>query len=264
MKKLLLLAFLSVSVQASEIDNLILTSGSIKQTFNTGIMTVSGQSDYASLGGISPTGMATNAHLTYDQAEAYNTALANVTVMNTTMTAQEYFDQQAQDSFDGLSTAIGTYVEASSQLISAVQVNEMATQAQTTEQAVELQTYVENNELAITTEQVDTYNGALDMVETAAQSAAAFTAVAADVDLVSSAQEQADALGQSFHFAETTYYSQGNFTVSLSAGNVSLDVSGYLKTALDVLAMGQQGTFYTTGPTANDCFFSSDPKACER
>lgn len=240
-----------------EIDNLIETSSSIKSTFSQGVQTISGQLVYAPEGGITPTGMAQAAHLTVEQTQAYNAALSSVSVMNTEVTAQEYFDNQVDNSFQALDTAISTYVEASTQLVSAVKVNEMASSVETTADLTEVKTYISNNDLTITDTQVETYNNALDMVEVAAQSAAAFTAIASDVDLVESAQAQADALGQSFSFAETSYYSQGNLSVTLSGGDVSLDVSGYIKTALDVLAAGQDGTFYTTSPVG-DCFFNQE------
>lgn len=257
MKKLLLLAFLSATVQASEIDSLIETSGSIKQTFDLGIRTVAGQMDYAYMGGISPD-MATDAHVSYAQAEAYNQSLSAVSQMNNTMTAQEYFDNQSQVAMDNLGVAVDNYVEASSSLVMAVQVNDMASNVETTEQATEIKTYIANNELNITTEQVDTYNDSLDMVQESAQTAASFMAIASDVQLVESAQAQADELGQSFYFAEAAYYSQGNFTVDLNAGGVSLDVSGYIKTAEEVLAMGGESMFYQTSPTGNECFFSAE------
>lgn len=260
MKKYLALAFLSAFAQASEIDNLILTSGSIKQTFDLGVRTVAGQMDYAQVGGIS-SDMASNAYVTYDQAAAYNQSLTAMSAMNTTMSAQEYFDDQAQQAMDSLSTAVDSYVSAASQLVMAVQVNEMAQAVETTEQAVEIQTYVTNNDLTISAEQVTTYNESLDLVQESAQTAASFMAVAADATLVESAQSQADELGQSFAFAETSYYSQGNVFVDLSSGGVSLDVSGYIKSAEEVLAMGGESTFYQTSPTGNECFF--DQEACD-
>lgn len=259
MKKLLLCLFLSVSVQASEIEQLIITSDSIKQTFDLGIKTVGGQYDIASTGGIT-SDMASSAHLTYDQAEAYNQALTAMKDANYTMTAQEYFDQQSQASLDLLSSAINNYVDASAQLITAVQVNDMASNVTTTEEATQLQTYIENNELAVTTEQVDSYNDALDLVQTSAQVAASFIAIASDVALIDSAQEQADSLNQSFAFAEMAYYSQGNFNVTLSGGEISLDVSGYLVSASDILSAGEASSFYTTSPTGNECFFN--PNEC--
>lgn len=259
MKKLAILLLASVSVQAAEIETLITTSNSIKQTFDLGIKTVGGQYDLATVGGITPE-MASNAHLTYEQAESYNLALTAMKDANYTMTAQEYFDQQSQASLDLLNNAINNYVDASAQLITAVQVNDMASNVTTTEEATQLQTYITNNELQITSEQVDTYNNTLDLVQTAAQTAASFIAVASDATLVESAQAQADALGQSFAFAETAYYSNSAFSVDLAGGTISLDVSGYLKTALDVLAAGGQSTFYTTSPTGNECFFN--PNEC--
>jgi hypothetical protein len=261
MKNLIpMLVLLSASVQASEIDNLITTSSEIRATFDMGIKTIAGQATYAQKGGISVDGMAMDAYLSQSKAEAYNVALAKVSTMNTTISAQEYFDTQAERAFDNLDSAISTYIEASGQLISAVQINQMASEVATTESATELKTYVANNDLSITNEQVESYNESLSLVETAAQEAAAFTAIAADVTLVDSAQSQADALGQSFSFVEDSFYSQGAFTVQLQSGDIGLDVSGYLKTALDVLAMGEYSAFYDAGPTSNDCFFSTNKK----
>lgn len=249
-------ALASVSVQANGIDSLITTSDSLKQTFALGIQTVGGQADYASLGGISPD-MASNAHVSYQQAEDYNTALSAVAEANYNMTAQEYFDEQATLAMDNLGTAVSTYVEASTDLIGAVVVNQMAVEATTQEAAEQLQTYVANNELQITTESVDTYNGALDMVESAAQNAAAFTAIASDQDLVDSAQAQADALGESFSFAEAAFYAQGTTTVAMLSGDISLDVTAYYKTAEDILTAGAESEFYRTSP-AGECFFSQE------
>lgn len=264
MKKLALLVFLSVSVQASEIEDLIQASASIKQTFDKGIMTVGGQIEYANVGGIAPTGMAEDAFVSYSQAEAYNSALSNVSSANYSMSAQQYFDQQVDQSYTQLDEAINSYVEAAQELVKVVQVNDMANnanQADDTQALTELKTYVENNDLELTSESVDGYNESLKAVEISAQTTAVFVAISSDQALMSSAQEQSDALGQSFYFAEETYYSQGNFDIALSNGTVSLDVSGYLKTALDVLAYGQDSMFYQTSPTGSECFFSTE--GCE-
>ena len=235
MKRLLTLAvFLSVSAQASEIENLLSTSGSIRDTFDLGIKTVGGQLSYGNVGGISPE-MAQNAFLTQDQATAYNNALVAMKQANTSMTAEEYYSGQVDTAMDNLSTAVDNYVDASVQLITAVQVNDMASQATTTEKAVELQTYVTNNELSITEEDVTNYNDALEMVETASQVSASYIAIANDQELLGDAQAQA---------------------VSLNSNIITLDVSGYLKTAEEVLASGQDSTFYTTSPTGDSCFFT--------
>jgi hypothetical protein len=43
--------------------------------------------------------------------------------------------------------------------------------------------------------------------------------------------------------------------VDLASGGVSLDVSGYLKTAEEVLTAGAESKFYATSPTGSDCFY---------
>lgn len=250
------LVLASVSVQATEIDNLITTSGSLKDTFALGIQTVGGQAAYAQNGGISPD-MASNAHVSYQQAEDYNNALTAVSQANYSMTAQEYFDDQAAQAMNNLDNAIGTYVQASGDLIGAVVVNQMASEATNQETTEQLQTYITNNELQITTESVDTYNSALDMVESAAQTASAFTAVANDQSLVDSAQAQADEFGDSFSFAQSAFYDQGVATVAMLGGNITLDVTAYYKSAEDILTAGQESEFYRTSPVGQ-CFFSQD------
>ena len=60
MKKTILVAFLIASAQtsASEIQNLINTSQSLRDTFAYGVKFVGGAASYAAVGGIAPTGMA--------------------------------------------------------------------------------------------------------------------------------------------------------------------------------------------------------------
>ena len=254
--KALLLVLASVSAQATEIDNLITTSDSLKQTFALGIQTVGGQAAYANTGGISPD-MVTDAYITQAQATAYNEALAQVAAKNYNITAQEYFDDQSQTAMDVLSDAVNAYAQASTDLIGAVIVNQMAVEATTQETTNELQTYITSNDMQITTESVDTYNGALDTVQEAAQTAASFMAVASDQGLVDSAQAQADALGESFSFAESSYYAQSTVTVAMLSGDVSLDVSSYLKSAQDILTAGEESNFYRTSPVG-ECFFTQE------
>ena len=254
--KALLLVLASVSAQATEIDSLITTSDSLKQTFALGIQTVGGQAAYANTGGISPN-MVTDAYITQAQATAYNEALAQVAAKNYNITAQEYFDDQSQTAMDVLSDAVNAYAQASTDLIGAVIVNQMAVEATTQETTNELQTYITSNDMQVTAESVETYNGALDTVQEAAQTAASFMAVASDQGLVDSAQAQADALGESFSFAESSYYDQSTVTVSMLSGDVSLDVSSYIKSAQDILTAGEGTDFYRTSPVG-DCFFTQE------
>jgi glutamate synthase domain-containing protein 2 len=201
--------------------------------------------------------MVSDAYVTQAQADAYNEALVQVAAKNYNITAQEYFDEQSATAMDALSDAVNTYTQASTDLIGAVMVNQMAIEATDQETTTALQTYVTNNELQITTESVDTYNGALDTVQAAAQTAASFMAVANDQELVGSAQAQADALGESFSFAEASFYAQSTVTVTMLSGDISLDVSGYLKTAEDILTAGAESDFYRTSPVG-ECFFTQD------
>ena len=99
-----LLAFLIVSVPAysNEIDNLVNTSQSIRDSFKYGIQAVGGMQSYAPQGGIAETGTVEAGKISYDQSSAYNQAIA--AVQNATYTydpgAQEYFDCSSRPSYE--------------------------------------------------------------------------------------------------------------------------------------------------------------------
>ena len=67
----------SVPLNATEIDDLVNTSQSIRDTFAYGIKTIAGGAAYAGEGSIAPA-MAENGHISKDQQDAYNAAVAAV------------------------------------------------------------------------------------------------------------------------------------------------------------------------------------------
>ena len=69
------LAIASAQVSATEIDDLVNTSQSIRDTFAYGIKTIAGGEYYALKGGIAPA-MASNGHISKEQQDAYNAAVA--------------------------------------------------------------------------------------------------------------------------------------------------------------------------------------------
>ena len=135
----------AVAQSQTQLDNLVTTSGSIKNTFDLGIKMIGGMDTYAYQGGIAPTGMTSSAHITTEQAAAYNNAVAEVQNVTYGVTAQEYIDGQAQNAQVDMSDAISAYVGAASVLIEVVRVNEMAEEAAASGdvvQAQEVQNYI--------------------------------------------------------------------------------------------------------------------------
>jgi hypothetical protein len=265
----------SVGAQSqTQMDNLVTTSGSIKNTFDLGIKMIGGMETYSWQGGISPDGMVESAYITTEQATAYNNAVAEVQNVTYGVTAQEYIDGQAQNAQVDMSDAISAYVGAASVLIEVVRVNEMAEEAAASGdivQAQEVQNYIAANDVTLEQTEIDTYNDSLDAVQESAQTFAAFTSVANNGEAVAQMQTDASAIGQDFANANDATFDSiaGTVNISFFQGNdtqstVLVDVLGNFKTVEDILTAGETSGFYTTGPTQNECFFagpSEDPNS---
>ena len=250
---------------ATEIDQLVTTSQSIRDTFDYGIRAVSGMDYYSGVGGIAPVGITDPGLVTYQQADAYNAAI--VAVQNATypidVGAQDYFNEQSQQAMNNVQVAIDTYVQAATAMIEVTRVNEMAADAQATgdnETAAAIQDYIGANDVTLEAAEVDMYNDALVGVEAATQEAAAFMAVANDATLVDSANQQASDMGQTYAAAGDAFFDAATGEVSVdfmeSTSSVMLAVNDYFKTDIDILTQGESQPFYTTGPTYNQCFFA--------
>lgn len=267
-----LLAFLLVSAPAysNEIDDLVNASQSIRDTFKYGIKAVGGLQAYAPLGGIAPTGTVDQGKISYNQSKAYNDAL--VAVQNATYTydpgAQEYFDNQAQQAMNEVNAAVDAYVQAAQVVIEVATVNEMAQDAQEAGDergAMALQEYIEANDVVLSDAEVDFYNESLDNVESAAQTAAAYFAVANDEELVATADEMAYDIRVTYAESATSF-----FDVATSAVWVSFDggetiqglaLGGYFVTVESVLIEGEDTEFFRTSPEGG-CWFAPDYEAC--
>jgi hypothetical protein len=264
MKKILaiILASLSVSAQSIDLSNLVNKSQSIVDTFDAGIQRVSGMEVLANQGYIAPVGTVDDVKLTYEQAQAYNNALQMTTEAVYTMTVEEFVGGQVDEARSELNSAVNAFVGASEVLIHAVKVNDMAEQAQESGDAVEaqaVQSYIADNNVEITDVHVDVYNESLDTVEQSAQTFAAFVAVQNDEGLVQDMQAEVDMMGEDFLNAYDAVFdaSTGIATLSFHTTDSVLIygmIDAYTTTA-NILASGQEGDFYTSGPTANDCFF---------
>jgi len=215
-------------------------------------------------GGVSEDGLASNYHVSTAQADAYNTALDNVALATSTMSAQEYVDGQVQNADEALGVAVDQYVGAAYVLIEAVTVNQMAENAQTSgnpDDVVEIQNYINTNDVAIDNTEVLAYNDSLDAIEQAGQTFGAFVSMNT-AENVQGLQDQADQLGYNFLNAQDATFNTVENKVQIAFANYSAGASidftlvNNRVTLPELLAAGEQDSFYTTGPTANPCFFS--------
>ena len=269
------LACLSVSAQSQiDLDQLVTASGSIVTTFDQGIQYVGGVTTATENGQIVGVGSASESHLTYGQADAYNAALDATQQAVYTMSVYDYVEVARQDAAADFGVAVDSYIGASSVLIQAVAVNDMASEAESTGDAVQaqnVQAYIATNDVSITDTHVDVYNDSLDAVEESGQTFAAFVAVANDSEVMQQLETEVAAQGQDFLNADQLMFENGFETgqptiVALfsTGGGAFIDIGlpyNYTGGA-QIYADGVNSEFYNTGPTGGDpCFF--DPMGME-
>lgn len=270
LKALLASLIVSAPAYSNEIDTLVNASQSIRDSFKYGIQAVGGLQSYSTQGKIANTGTVDQGKISYDKSSAYNQAIA--AVQNATYTydpgAQEYFDDQADIAMNEVNIAVDTFVQASQAVIEVVVVNEMAQDAQNAgdeREAMALQEYIEANDVMLADAEVDMYNDALDSVESAAQVAAAYMAVANDAELVAAADEMAYDVRVTYEEAASSFFdiaTQGVW-VSFDGGDTiqGLMLSGYFVTVESIIEEGQQSEFFRTSPEGG-CWFAPDYEAC--
>lgn len=146
---------------------------------------VTGASYYAGVGGIAPDGSVTAAQLTVEMASAYNQALSNVQnaqYYNTSMLLRD----QADLALNNMSVAVDALVNATATFATVEAVAEMAAEADTVQEQMDLQEVVTVSDMTITEADVEEYNVALADVETYAQEAAGFLAASNNTQITSS------------------------------------------------------------------------------
>ena len=269
MKKKALLACLlaSAPVNSQEIDELVNTSQSIRDSFKYGIQAVGGMLVYAPNGGIAPTGMVSAGYISEMQMQAYNDAMEAVQNQNYSYDAgaQEYFDSQAQQAMTAVDQAVSDYVAAAEVLVEVATINEMAQEAQSSgneADALAIQEYAATNDVLLDDAERLAYNDSLDAIEETAQQAAAFYAVAGDATLIESANDAAESMLTYYSDASNSYFDSASGMVVVEWANqtsaVMLDVNGYFKTDVDIITAGSTSTFYNTSPEGG-CWFIEDP-----
>ena len=264
MKKILLsLLALSSVAQSSEYDALLDSSTAIVDQINTGILLVGAGMEYAHQGDALTDGtLSTTAHIQETQVQAYNDALTNFA-----NNYQPYGDvkavleNKAVAELELMDNAIDTFAEAIVSMSTAIQVAEKVQEASTPDQEAEVQTFVVDNVEVLQIEQdtVDTYNQSVDDIETHANNASAYIAVANSEEAVEFLQQSVEDANKTaektniFYDANAQWVSMGypvskNLTIVLLSGNEDMGLDLYV-TETDVLAAGSESEFFQTGPT---------------
>ena len=268
-KALAVLAIASAPINANELDNLITTSQEIRSTFAYGVQAIGGMMSYANAGGIAPTGTVDQGLISKVKQDAYNNAVLQFQQATYTWdpNADQYFQEQSQQAMTTLSQQVDNYVDAARAVVEVVTINEMAENAQNAPDAREsiaLQEYIEVNDVLLDDQEVNTYNESLQAVEQAAQTAAAYMAVANDPSLIQTANDSARAINVTYQESSQSYFDAGKGVLTIEwAGQdatmtASLDLAGYFKTDLEILNAGVDSLFYVSSPVGG-CWFIEDP-----
>lgn len=264
MKKILLsLLVLSSVAHSSEYDALLESSTAIVDKINTGILLVGAAQEYAHHGdALSDGTMSTTAHISEAEVQAYNTALTNfATNYQPYGDVKAVLESKAMEELELMDDAIGTFTEVVVEMIEVQQVAERVEEASTPEQEAEVQAFVAETVevLQIEQETVDTYNQSVDDIETHANNASAYLAVANSEEAVAFLEqgiENANTTAEQtniFYDANAQWVSMGyNTTRNLTAvflnGNDDIGLNLYV-TETDILAAGSESEFFQTGPT---------------
>ncbi len=179
--KTLSLLVISSAAHSSELDNLIQTSGDIVNQIDTGIALVGAATEFGYQGtGLSSGNLSGTAHISTEQLEAYNSALLGMQNYKPFGDLKAVLEDKAADELDLMDSAVDTFTEAVVEMVQVVEVAEMAEAAATPQEEAEVQEFVSQNQemLSISQESVDTYNESLDDIETHANNASAYIAVA--------------------------------------------------------------------------------------
>ena len=255
-------------IQWSSVDNLVTASGSIATTLDKGIKRVGGYTGQASGGVLSPDGYleVSATLLTEAQKDAYNAAIGEVQNDIFQKTAEEYFGEEYVNAQAAMDVAVSEYVAAVTPIAVAQHVNNMATQVQFSGDAVEgqqLQAYVTNNNVLMTTGQVDAYNNTLTTLQDAADQFASVAAVYNDPQLIQNFQSMADNDGVDFLNADGLFLDRIEDPASFTGYNAALvvdftsmnntyyvqDISANITTTEFLNQSGVNSAFYLTGPT---------------
>ena len=272
MKKMMWILLLGSGLaNSSELNNLIDSSSAIVDQMNKGVMMVGAGLEYANHGeALSDGTVHQSAQITSAQVSAYNNALVSMSYYMPYGDVKQVLEAKASEHLQLVDEAVDVFTEAVVQMTTVQQVVEMAETAATPNEEEQVQEYVTSNveSLQISQETVDDYNTSIESIETNANQASAFIAIANNEDAVSFLEQGADNNNTTASLATVAYdanqqwvsmnWGNNNATaVLLNGQNFGLDL--YI-TEADILAAGSESEFYQTSPLSMgyNCFFEQD------
>lgn len=263
----------SSAVQSSEIDNLVNTSGAIVSQIDRGLKLTGAALQYANTGdGLSDGNLSSTAHISTEQLDAYNNALSSMSMYTPYGSVQVELENLATQELELMDQAVDTFAEVVVEMITVVEVSEMASEASTPDQEAAVQDFVVSNAevLTIGAEEVDTYNQSLDDIETHANNASAYLAVAGNEDAVAFLDQKVQDANTTadqtniFYDANAQWLAMGtpmqrNLNIISLSGENTYGFDLYVSEA-DILVIGADSEFYLTGPTAvgYKCFMTQE------
>ena len=233
-----------------------------------GIKLVGAATEYSHQGsGLSDGTLSSTAHISSEQLQAYNNALSGMSTYQPFGDLKEVLENKATTELVLMDEAIDTFTEVVVDMIAVQEVAEMAETASSPQEEADVQAFVAENQevLTITQEEVDTYNTSMDDIETHANNASAYTAVANNeqaVEFLEQGIENANTTAEQtniFYDANAQWVAMGyNTTRNLTAvylNGQSFNLDLYMSEA-DILLAGAESEYYLTGPTSKgyNCF----------
>jgi len=264
---------ISSAAQANQLDDLINTSAALVGQIDRGVKFTGTAIGFANSGtGLSDGSLSSTAHISDLQLQAYNQALTNLGSYQPYGSVETRLQDAATNELDLMDQAVETFTAVVADMVTVVEVSEMASTATSPADQEALQEYVVTNSeaLQITQQDVDTYNQSLDDIETHANTASAFIAVAANSDALDflqtgleTANTTADNSSLQYDAAQQWVYMGYDTTNSASAvflnGQDAFGINLYA-TEADILTIGAQSEYYLNGPTSDSyrCFMTEE------
>ncbi len=220
--------------------------------------------------GIGQPGIVDPGMITKEQADAYNASVQNfkAQVYTWNPNANEYFEQQSQQALDTLGQRIDAFVDAAVAVITITETNiraQEAADAPDARDSIALQEYMDETDVLLDEGEREAFNSALQDVEDAAVTAAAYTAIASDQSLLDEANQAATQLNVTYAEATKSYFdgTTGQMTIEWNSGEqsslVALNVSGYFKDSAVIIQDGADSRFHYTSPEG-PCWWLPTPE----
>lgn len=270
LKKAICLLAICSAATSSELDQLIDSSSAIVDQIDRGIKLAGAAQGYAHQGtGLSDGTLSQTAHITSEHLQAYNNALMDFA--NNYLpygSLQQVLEEKAQQELTLLNDSVDTFSEVVVEIMHVQEVAEMSETASSPQEEAQVQEYVAANSemLVITEEQASTYSQSLDDIESHANNASAYIAVAANTEAVSFLQQGAEnnnttaeqatlSYSANMQWVKMSWSSTNNASAVYLNGNDGIGLDLYV-TEAEVLLAGSESEYYLSSPIAQgyNCF----------